>query len=77
VENCIRTVTVGRKNWLFSGSPDGAAALANCYSLIETAEQNGLNGQKYLEYIANRIDKIPGYARNPEKLDVLMPGILM
>jgi len=73
VENSIRTIAVGRKNWEFCGSPEGAHALANCYSLIETATRNNLNTRKYIEYIADRIERIPGYRSNPEKLDILMP----
>jgi hypothetical protein len=36
-ENSIRPFTIGRKNWLFSGSPKGATASAAVYSIIETA----------------------------------------
>jgi transposase len=39
-ENAIRPFVVGRKNWLFSGSPLGAHASAGIYSLIETAKAN-------------------------------------
>ena len=41
-ENCIRPFVIGRKNWLFSGSPKGADASAGIYTLIETAKANGL-----------------------------------
>jgi len=41
-ENAIRPFVVGRKNWLFSGSPNGAKASSSLYSLIETAKANGL-----------------------------------
>ena len=36
-ENSIRPFVVGRKNWLFAGTPEGAEASALLYSLIETA----------------------------------------
>ncbi len=36
-ENAIRPFVIGRKNWLFSGHPNGANAAATLYSLIETA----------------------------------------
>jgi transposase len=51
VENAIRPFVVGRRNWLFSGSPRGAEASAAIYSLIETAKANGLNPYYYLRYI--------------------------
>jgi len=42
VENAIRPFVVGRKNWLFSVTPEGAAASAALYTLIENAKANGL-----------------------------------
>jgi transposase len=51
VENAIRPFAVGRRNWLFSGSPRGAEASAAIYSLIETAKANGLDPYYYLRYI--------------------------
>lgn len=33
-ENCIRPFVIGRKNWLFSGSPKGAEASAGIYTLF-------------------------------------------
>jgi transposase len=58
-ENSIRPFTIGRKNWLFSGSPKGATASAGVYTLIETAKANGLNPTKYIEFI---LSDIPGSA---------------
>ena len=50
-ENAIRPFVVGRKNWLFAGTPEGAEASAAIYSLIETAKANGLDTYKYLRYL--------------------------
>lgn len=50
-ENSIRPVTVGRRNWLFCDTTDGANASMAVYSLLETARANGLNPYKYMEYI--------------------------
>ncbi|MCM1566833.1 MULTISPECIES: IS66 family transposase [unclassified Dehalobacter] len=71
-ENCIRPFTIGRKNWLFSGSPRGAAASAAVYSMIESAEANGLSPYKYLYYILNRL---PGeqFGQYPEILEDYLP----
>lgn len=71
-ENSIRPFTVGRKNWLFSGSPKGAAASAAVYSMIETAKANGLNPYKYLHYI---FSKLPGvqFGQPPELLEDYLP----
>ncbi|CAO4835734.1 MAG: hypothetical protein FADNKDHG_01590 [Holosporales bacterium] len=57
-ERAIRPFAVGRKNWLFMGSPNGATAAANIYSLIESAKMNNLNPQGYLKYILeHKIDE--------------------
>jgi len=55
VENAIRPFVVGRKNWLFSGHPRGAAASAFLYSLIETAKANGLKPYAYMRYLFDRL----------------------
>lgn len=48
IENAIRPFTVGRRNWLFAGSPNGAAASAFMYSLVESAKANGWEPRAYL-----------------------------
>ncbi|WP_344799381.1 IS66 family transposase, partial [Litoribacillus peritrichatus] len=42
VENAIRPFAIGRKNWMFSNSQQGANASAMMYSIIETAKANKL-----------------------------------
>ena len=46
-ENAIRPVVVGRKNWLFSNTQNGARASALIYSLAVTACANGLNVEDF------------------------------
>ena len=50
-EQAIRPFVLGRKNWLFSGSPKGAESSCAMYSLIETAKQNSVNQNDYLRRI--------------------------
>ena len=69
VENAIRPFVVGRKNWLFAGSPDGAKASAIFFSLIETAKANGLEPYAYLRYI---FKKLP-LAQTEQDLKALLP----
>lgn len=71
-ENAIRPFTIGRKNWLFSGSPRGAEASAGYYTLVETAKANGLKPERYLMYL---LSNIPGmdFANHPEYFDDMMP----
>ena len=47
-ENAIRPFAVGRKNWLFSNTPGGADCSAALYSIVSTAQANGLDAEKYL-----------------------------
>jgi len=71
-ENSIRPFTIGRKNWEFAGSPDGADASACVYSLVETAKANGIEPYAYLNTL---LTLIPGsdYRKNPESMEQLMP----
>lgn len=55
VENAIRPFVLGRKNWLFSGSPRGAYASSTIYSLVETAKANNLEPYRYLRYVFEKI----------------------
>ena len=57
VENAIRPFVVGRKNWLFSGSPRGADSSALIYSLIETAKANNIDPYFYLRYLFEKLPR--------------------
>lgn len=54
-ENQIRPFALGRKNWLFSGSPRGAHASALFYSLLATSVANDWNPFEYLRYVFDNI----------------------
>ena len=68
-ENAIRPFVIGRKNWIFSGTPDGAKASADMYSLIETAKANKLEPYKYLRFL---FEKIP-FAQCERDYRALLP----
>jgi hypothetical protein len=72
-ENAIRPFVVGRKNWLFSYVPAGAAASALLYSLIETAKANGHEPYAYLKYLFSRF---PAVRNNVDEVRALLPGYL-
>jgi len=55
VENAIRPFVIGRKNWMFAGSPAGAKANAVFYTLIETAKANGWSPYTYLNFLLERL----------------------
>lgn len=72
IENAIRPFTVGRRNWLFSGSPRGAHASAFMYSLIETAKANGWEPRAYLNALFERYPT----AKTEEERRQLLPMFL-
>ena len=68
-ENAIRPFVIGRKNWLFSHSQQGAKASANLYSLVETAKANGLNPEHYLTEVYRQLPQ----AKTLEDIEALLP----
>ena len=69
-ENAIRPFTVGRKNWLFCDTPNGAQASALVYSMVEIAKANGVNVYHYLTYL---LEKMPSNRMSDEELELLAP----
>ena len=63
-------MVLGRKNWLFSDTQDGAKASMTVFSMIETAKANGLDPKKYLNYL---LDQRPSFEMTDVELDQLMP----
>lgn len=72
-ERSIKPFVIGRKNWLFANTPNGARASAIYYSLIITAKENGLNPFEYLTWIFTNAPNLgkPGYVSNIEDF---LPG---
>jgi transposase len=58
-ERALRTVALGRKNYLFAGSDAGGERAAAIYSLIGTAKLNGLDPEAYLRNVLSRIADHP------------------
>ena len=59
VENAIRPVAIGRKNYLFAGSPEGAEWAAIIYTLLSSAANCGHNPSEYLKDILLRLPDQP------------------
>ena len=68
-ENAIRPFVLGRKNWLFAGNPDGAAASATFFTLIETAKANEIEPYRYLRHLFENLPLI----QSPEDYRALLP----
>ena len=71
IENSIRPVAIGRKNYLFAGSHEAAQRAAMIYSFMGTCKQNGINPQDWLEDILKRIP----YFKPKDDLSVLLPSV--
>ena len=59
VENTIRPIALGRKNYLFAGSHKAAQRAAMIYSLLATCKKHDVNPQLWLRDVLNRIPTHP------------------
>jgi transposase len=69
VENKIRPFALGRKNWLFSDTTNGADASAAFYTLVQNALLYELDPTQYLKLI---FDQLPGM-KTVEEIETLLP----
>jgi transposase len=58
-ERTLRTVAIGRKNWLFAGSDEGAKRAAVIYSLIATCKLCHIDPFAYLRDVLDRVSTHP------------------
>ncbi|MCX7192353.1 MAG: IS66 family transposase [Proteobacteria bacterium] len=68
-ERSIKSFVIGRKNWLFADSVDGAYANTVMYSLIQTAVANKLDPYKYLIHVFETMPNLHA----PEAIKLLLP----
>ena len=69
-ERSCKAFVTGRKNWMFSDTPDGANASSLVYSLVETAKANNVDVYYYLKYL---LLKTPTSQTDDEELEKLCP----
>jgi len=70
-ERAIKPFVIGRKNYLFAKSPNGARASAVIYSVVESAKLNGLNPYYYIKYLLEQLPQIK--LTSEESIDHLLP----
>jgi hypothetical protein len=58
-ERALRTVAVGRKNYLFAGSDTGGERAAAIYSLLGSAKLNGIDPEAYMTAVLRHIADHP------------------
>lgn len=68
VENVIRPIALGRRNWLFSGSERAGRRAAAIQSLLATARLNGLEPYAWLK---DTLEKLPAWPYS--RIDELLP----
>ena len=71
VENSIRPLAIGRKNYLFCGDDDAAQRAAVVYSLLATCKAHGVNERAWLEDVLRRI---PEYEQAGKDYADLLPA---
>lgn len=82
-ERKIKSIVIGRKNWMFSFTENGAKVTCGYYSLLKTAIENNINPEAYLIYLFNEFgsknnlnpqDYLP-WSNNIKKLFSIKPSI--
>ncbi len=74
VENEIRAIALGKKNWLFIGNEDSGKIHALFYSLVGSAILNDMNPRVYIHYLVTqihnlRLKKVDPSSLLPHKID--------
>lgn len=70
IENAIRPLAIGRKNWLFCGNDASAYRAAIVYSMIASCKAAGIEPREWMEDVLVRI---PEYLANKKDLNELLP----
>lgn len=69
VEQQLRDIALGRRNYLFAGSHDAARRAANIYSLMRTCAQYGIPPLPYFTDVLRKL----GAGWDADRLDELLP----
>lgn len=64
----MRSLAIGRKNWLFVGNENGGETAAIILTLAQSCRVLGTNPREYLEDVIRRL-----MSHNSQKLDELLP----
>lgn len=68
IENQMRPIALGRKNWMFAGSHEGAMRAAIFYTLINSCRLNKVNTWQYFNNVLPRLVKA-----SPNEISQLLP----
>jgi transposase len=67
-ERHMKTIAIGRKNWLFTGSENGGKTMAVLCSLVSSCQRHGHDPFVYLRDVLTRLPDLP-----KERLSELLP----
>ena len=70
IENAIRPLAIGRKNWLFCGNDAAADRAAIVYSLIASCKAVEIDPREWMEDV---LCQLPYYQRDGRDLEELLP----
>ena len=68
-ERALRSIVIGRKNWLFAGSDQGARTAAILCSVLSSSQRLGSNPFHYLRHLLNAVSY-----HSASRIDELLPG---
>ena len=68
MENCIRPIAIGKKNWLLAGSERAGQRAAAIQTLLGTAKLNGINPADWLKDTLEKLPVLPN-----RRIDELLP----
>ncbi|MDD3942979.1 MAG: IS66 family transposase [Sphaerochaetaceae bacterium] len=72
-ERAVRPVALGRANWHFSGSPDGAHSSCAMYTLLQSAKMNHLDPGAYLNHVLDEATLLVDLPYDVQAWSALLP----
>ena len=70
-QNAVRPSAIGKKNFLFIGSPDAGKRSAILYSIIVSCERHGIDPLSYMRDVLGQMAKL---GKNAKEVDHLLPS---
>jgi len=71
IENAVRPSAIGKKNFLFIGSPEAGKRSAIIYSIIVSCERHGVEPLNYMQDVLGQMAKL---GKNCKQVDHLLPS---
>lgn len=69
-ERTVKPFVIGRKNWMFADTVQGANASCILYSIVQSAKMNNLIPYEYIRFV---LEKMRGMKQTDENIEKLLP----